>query len=175
MSEAENSAAKRQSVPPRYCPAEVLPTAPYVPGRSPRSDRPHQTEGEPPLPLAPDNWRECRLYLWGIDLFNHGCYWEAHEAWESLWHAAGRSGTTASYLKGLIKLAAAGVKVLEGRPKGAAKHAARAAELFAETAAGRSDSAAPIAGLELVNLIRSAQQIAHEPPIVLALWILPAG
>ncbi|TGQ49534.1 DUF309 domain-containing protein, partial [Mesorhizobium sp. M1C.F.Ca.ET.210.01.1.1] len=28
------------------------------------------------------------MFRWGIDLFNHGYYWEAHEAWEPLWHAA---------------------------------------------------------------------------------------
>ncbi|MER9222262.1 DUF309 domain-containing protein [Mesorhizobium sp. M0644] len=26
-----------------------------------------------------------------IDLINHGYYWEAHEAWEPLWHAAKQS------------------------------------------------------------------------------------
>jgi predicted metal-dependent hydrolase len=65
-----------------------------------------------------------------MDLFNHGYYWEAHEAWESLWHAAGRTGPVADFLKGLIKLAAAGVKVAEGNQDGARSHAKRAAELF---------------------------------------------
>ncbi len=31
----------------------------------------------------------------GVDLFNHGYYWESHEEWESLWHAAGRRGVVA--------------------------------------------------------------------------------
>lgn len=56
------------------------------------------------LPLQPE-------FLWAVQLFNAGYYWEAHEAWESLWHRAGRSGVLADYLKGLIKLAAAGVKL----------------------------------------------------------------
>ncbi|MET2831203.1 DUF309 domain-containing protein [Mesorhizobium shangrilense] len=30
-------------------------------------------------------------FRWGSDLFNHGYYWEAHEAWEPLWHAAKQS------------------------------------------------------------------------------------
>ena len=33
-------------------------------------------------------------------LFNAGYYWEAHEAWEGLWHAHGRQGPTADTLKG---------------------------------------------------------------------------
>jgi hypothetical protein len=66
----------------------------------------------------------------GCDLFNHGYYWEAHETWEGLWVACGRKGTTADFLKGLIKLAAAGVKAREGRSPGVTRHAARAAALF---------------------------------------------
>ena len=61
-----------------------------------------------------------RRIVEGIALFNAGYYWEAHEAWEGLWHAHGRDGPTADVLKGLIKLAAAGVKVREGRPHGVA-------------------------------------------------------
>jgi hypothetical protein len=57
----------------------------------------------------PQEWRACRDYLYGIDLFNHGFYWEAHEAWEGLWVACGRSGATATYLQALITLAAAGL------------------------------------------------------------------
>ena len=50
-------------------------------------------------------------FQWAVKLFNAGYYWESHEAWESLWHLAGRTGWLADYLKGLIKLAAAGVKL----------------------------------------------------------------
>ena len=50
-------------------------------------------------------------FLRGIALFNAGYYWEAHDAWESLWHAHGRRGVVADVIKALIKLEAAGVKV----------------------------------------------------------------
>ena len=70
------------------------------------------------------------LNLFGIDLFNAGYYWESHVAWESLWLAAGRQGPVADLLKGLIKLAAAGVKALEGKPEGVKSHSGRAAELW---------------------------------------------
>jgi hypothetical protein len=63
-------------------------------------------------------------------LFNHGYYWEAHEAWEGVWIAAGRAGVDANFLKGLIKLAAAGVKAREGRVAGVQRHSRRAAALF---------------------------------------------
>ena len=57
-------------------------------------------------------------FLRGIALFNAGYYWEAHEFWEDLWHVEGRKGPTADVLRALIKFAAAGVKVREGRPGG---------------------------------------------------------
>ena len=66
-------------------------------------------------------------------LFNAGYYWEAHDAWESLWHAHGRRGVVADVIKALIKLAAAGVKAREGHEHGVRIHAGRAAE-FVESA-----------------------------------------
>ncbi|MCA8997366.1 MAG: DUF309 domain-containing protein, partial [Planctomycetaceae bacterium] len=56
--------------------------------------------------------------------------WEAHEAWEHVWIALGRFGDAADHIKGLIKLAAAGVKCLEGNTRGATRHANRALELL---------------------------------------------
>ncbi|MCP4174367.1 MAG: DUF309 domain-containing protein [Fuerstiella sp.] len=58
----------------------------------------------------------------GMFLFNLGSYWEAHEAWEHLWMALGRSGSEADIVKGLIKLAACGVKCLQANPVGASRH-----------------------------------------------------
>ncbi len=117
-----------------------LPPYSYVTGRYPHptSDPLGHSFGHAPLsppPIVPERYAESRAYLFGLDLFNHGYYWEAHETWEALWIAAGRSGTTADFLKGLIKLAAAGVKVREGRPDGVRRHAARARELFQDVRA----------------------------------------
>ena len=74
--------------------------------------------------------RESTVYCFGIDLFNHGYYWEAHEAWEALWHACERKPPEADFFKCLIKLAAAGVKAREGRLNGVTRHLARAIELL---------------------------------------------
>jgi hypothetical protein len=110
--------------------------------------------------VGPDNWRGSEAYLYGLDLFNAGFYWEAHEAWEGLWHACGRRGTTADFLKGLIKLAAAGVKHREGQPRGVASHACRAADLF------RAAGADPFLGLSVAGLIELAEKVCREgwPP-----------
>jgi predicted metal-dependent hydrolase len=99
--------------------------------------------------------------LRGIELFNAGYYWEAHEAWEVLWHAYGRRGALADVVRALIKLAAAGVKAREGRVEGTRTHCRRAAELFARVAAegkGRE------LGLDLPLLADRAFKLAESPP-----------
>ncbi len=119
----------------RFLPDVPLPLSTYVPGRTPRpvTEAPGNSAIAAAgnlLPFDPARWRDSRSFLRGVDLFNEGFYWEAHEEWEGLWHAAGRSGPTADLLKGLIKLAAAGVKAYEHRPAGVRRHAHRALELW---------------------------------------------
>ncbi len=149
----------------RLVPDEPLPPYSFVPGRSPHplSDPAGHSFGARPMPpaeLDPARWAENRTYLYAIDLFNAGFYWEAHEMWESLWRACGRAGRTADFLKGLIKLAAAGVKVREGRPRGVAGHARAAAELFRRT----GQPGERYLGLPLGELIALAEAVADNPP-----------
>lgn len=151
--------------PPRFLPDVPLPPYAHVPGRTPHpvSDAHGHSFGhapEQPAAPDPDDWPACRAYLRGLDLFNHGYYWEAHEAWESLWHACGRAGRAADFLKGLIKLAGAGVKVREGRPRGVVTHARAAADLFRRT--GAPDER--YFGLPLGELTRFADATADNPP-----------
>ncbi len=119
----------------RLVPDQPFPPYSYVTGQFPHPIRDPQGHSfgvaaeRCPKPDA-DRWFECRPYLYGLDLFNFGYYWEAHETWEQIWHAAGRSGPLADFIKGLIKLAAAGVKARERRPEGVRRHALRAAELL---------------------------------------------
>ncbi|MEN0111307.1 MAG: DUF309 domain-containing protein [Planctomycetota bacterium] len=113
----------------------MLPPYAHVPGQTPHpvSDPAgHSCGVEEPAarPLEPSRWRENEEYCYGVDLFNAGFYWEAHEAWERVWIACGRRGEVADFLKGLIKLAAAAVKRRAGSPEGAVRHARRAGELF---------------------------------------------
>jgi uncharacterized protein len=143
-----------------------LPPYSYVPGLSPHpvSDpRGHSFGVQEPAaePLQVASYQSNETYLYAIDLFNHGFYWEAHEAWEALWHAAGRTGAAADFLKGLIKLAAAGVKAREGRAAGVRQHAQRAAELFHAVSAG-ADGSGRLYGMMLDNLKTAAENIARE-------------
>ena len=152
---------------PRYCPSRPLPPYSYVTGLFPhptRDERGHSfgIAEAPPRPLDAETYGENEVYAYALDLFNHGFYWEAHEAWESLWHAAGRRGSTADFLKGLIKFAAAGVKAREGRAKGVKLHAERAAELFNGVRAIDAPPADRLFGLDLPDLMGAARQLAAK-------------
>ena len=83
-----------------------------------------------PIPLAAEPSLGSDIFLWGLDLFNHGYYLEAHEAWEGLWQVADRDGPLRMLFKGLILLSAAGVKIRERKHVAAARHARRAAALL---------------------------------------------
>jgi uncharacterized protein len=145
--------------PPRLLPDLPLPAYPFVPGQSPHpySD-PQGHRYCPPLPAAAPlhDRRDSPHYLLGIDLFNQGFYWEAHEMWERLWHACGRRGPTADFLKALIKLAAAGVKHREGKPQGVHSHAERVGSLLRALRTAHEI----LFGLSLDGLLQRADEIA---------------
>lgn len=155
----------------RLVPDVPFPPYTFVPGHAPhpKSDpKGHSfgVVGETVVPLDAERWRESRSYLFGLDLFNAQFFWEAHEQFEGLWLACGRRGMVANFLKGLIKLAAAGVKHLEGRPDGVKSHASRAAELF------RGVDADVFLGLKVADLIQLATDVSDNgwpstPPILL--------
>lgn len=150
-----------------------LPPYAHVPGKTPhpvRDPAGHQYAAlQEPLDFSLDRWPQCRPYLYGIDLFNHGYYWEAHEAWEQVWLAAGRRGPAADFLKALIKLAAAGVKRREGSARGQRRHARRAAQLLrqvSETLTHRPPAERRMMGLPLDRLAEQAAAAADASEAV---------
>jgi len=117
---------------PRWLPQKGFPPYAYLPGREPhpvRDPTGHSYHVEP-IPVAAEASLSSDAFLWCLDLFNHGYYWEAHEAWEGLWQVADRDGTLCTLFKGLILLSAAGVKIRERKNAAAARHAMRAAALL---------------------------------------------
>jgi len=157
-------------LPPRFAPDKPLPPYSYVSGRFPHpmSDPRGHSFGHVPeagLSFSPEAWQRSPTYLHALDLFNHGYYWEAHEAWEQLWHVCGRRGAAADFLKGLIKLAAAGVKSREGRVQGVRRHALRACELFEQSQAQLPVGSQTFLGLRFDDLLEHADELASQPVI----------
>lgn len=139
----------------------------YVPGKSAhpiRDPAGHSFARAEPVVASfdPSRWDRCPTYLFGIDLFNAKFYWESHEQWEAVWHAVGRSGDVADFLKGLIKLSAAGVKSLEGRPIGVSRHLRRAADLFEGVHAQQShETEIRLCGLVVSDLASKSMKAAE--------------
>ena len=152
----------------RYAPQIPFPAYAFVPGKHPHpvtDSRGHHfgKSVEIPAALNPLDPTASIPFLIGLDLFNAGYYWEAHEAWEGLWVVAGRTGLLASFLKGLIKLAAAGVKVREGQISGVQRHARRAIELFELVSCDPAAHGLVYCGLSLETLLLQAHHLAGHP------------
>jgi hypothetical protein len=76
----------------------------------------------------PGHGDEPALFRRGLDLFNSGEFFEAHEVWEALWHAA--SGQRKLFYQGLIQCAVALEHLRRGNPRGALRVLASARTKF---------------------------------------------
>ena len=155
----------------RLAPGRTLPPYGYVPGRYPHPQRDPEGHSfglsDERFGASPDvdDWTAHEMWLYVLDLFNAGYYWEAHEGLEAWWRVSDVDDPRRALFQGLLRLAAAGVKAREGRPGGVRKHAARAAELLAGVAADRAGDAR-LLGLDPVELRAAAVELAdgsHEP------------
>jgi predicted metal-dependent hydrolase len=101
------------------------------------------------------------MYQEGIELFDAGFYWEAHEAWEGVWHHLGRTSPRALWVKALIKIAAAGVKMRQGTARGVDSHLDGAIRIL--QALENSDEVPPVQGLlELVHATNRKGGAPHD-------------
>lgn len=121
---------------PRYLPGKDFPHYIFVPGENPhpkKSGGHMEGEKDPVVPQIDEERAETSEVLrYSLDLFNHGYFWESHVYFEALWNAHERKGPVADFLKGMIKLGAAGVKMKTGQGVSARGHIERARELFQE-------------------------------------------
>lgn len=156
---------------PRHLPQVPAPPYAFVPGRWPHPRRhpdghSYRQPAPPVVRLSEQRWGDNAAYLRGIDLFNGGYYWEAHEAWELLWLAEREARSVAvaeraivPLLQGLIRLAAAGVKLRQGSVQSVARHAASARQLFL---AARVSAGPRLCGLDLGALERFAEHLESD-------------
>ncbi len=152
----------------RYAPARPLPPYAYLPG----GPLPHPTShpdghsfsSAPETPaeyLEPRRWRENDDYLFGVDLYNHGYLWEAHEVWEGLWHRAKHDPVQADLLQGLIQCAAAALKVPMEQPGGLAKLSRVGTERLERVA---REGGPDYMGLDLFGFVRAFRAFAASNP-----------
>lgn len=108
--------AAAQQKPQRYTDSPFPPYR-YIPFQGdmphPRNDPEGHSYGQEEDYLAgfsEHDWPTCRPYLYAVDLFNNGYWWEAHESWETVWLAAGRGSRSGLFIQGLIQVAAGQLK-----------------------------------------------------------------
>lgn len=151
----------------RLLPQRPFPEYAFLPGRDPHPTRSPDGHSfsEQPEPAAEyyeaERWAENGDYLYGIDLYNHGYLWEAHEAWEGLWHQAKHDADQADCLQGLIQCAAGALKIPMGQPKGLEKLAAKGLERLERVARAHRGT---YMGLDLQAFIRDYRIFVASRP-----------
>jgi len=158
--------------PPRYQPLRALPERAYVPGRNERSADHGQSASPAAFKLGAERWAENEQYLWGVDLYNNGFFWEAHEAWESLWRAAAHDVVQHAFLQALILCAAACLKGVQHDREAAKRVAARALQRLEHV---QSEHSGSYMGIDLGHfrssfcdfIDRDPTAVAGRPQIVL--------
>lgn len=150
----------------RYAPGRSFPPYAFLPGRDPhptRDPRGHSfgVEHVAAAYVPADRWRDNEAYLFGVDLYNHGFLWEAHEVWESAWHRAKHDSEQADMFQGLIQCSAASLKIPMEQANGLKK--------LAEAGTSRLESVAKRAGprfmgLDLWDFIHEFRAFAASDP-----------
>ena len=154
----------------RYLPGRALPPYAFLPGRDPHPTRDpagHSFghEDAPPPRVDPTRWRQSEAYLWGTDLYNLGFLWEAHEAWEGLWHVSKPDRIQALFLQGLIQCAAAWLKIGMQQPQGLVRLSDLAQAKLAEVSRA---SGGVYMGLGLDPFLQAVRAFADSRPSALA-------
>lgn len=148
----------------RYLPDLPFPSYAFLPGQGthPHHNPDHWSVNLDELEsrqLTVENYRNHKVFLCGIDLFNHQFYWETHEVYELLWNQLGRKSQTAKFCQGMVLLGASGVKYKLNQVAPAEGHLKRARELF-------QSLDFPLFGVEKEQLIQVHPQ--REDQIILA-------
>jgi hypothetical protein len=145
-----------QPTPRRLMPERPLPRYAFLPGRHPHPARDADGHSHDAADQGMDGLTPDQRLRWGLDLFAHGYYWEAHEAWEAVWAASVRGSPQRALTKGLILLAASGVKLRTGKAVAAERHAKRASSLLRTVHGDTADGFKTLAGVapsEIADLV----------------------
>lgn len=91
-------------------------------------------------------WRRCPHYCYGVDLYNHAYWWEAHETWEGLWRCFDQGAPLKHALQALIQIAAAHYQ----RHRGLLDAARRVVQRAGEHVAAAQHGGDPAGGVTLL-------------------------
>ncbi len=127
---------------PRYCTGVPLPPYRYLPGKNLHPDEGH-------LPQMGN-----QAFLYGVDLYHAGFFFEAHEAWESIWLTLNKLDLRRTMLMGLIQNSAAMLKLALGQSD-PARQLSRRAFHYIDTVSQQE----PLCmGLQILTLLKEMQR-----------------
>ncbi len=146
-------------MPPTFTRYSPTPFPPYRfrPGRHPHptahaDGHSYHSPGQPHAPVeyrTAEAWRDSDDYLYGCDLYNHGYWWEAHEAWEGLWQLTDKKGYQGQFLQTLIQAGACHLKLELQRMDGVISLRASSRSHLEQTCAAAPQ--AVIMGLDIMD------------------------
>lgn len=198
--------ALEPELPLMVVPPGTFPPYSFVPGhfphpvRSPEGHSYRTRHDFGPAP-TPEDWQEHPHYLFVLQLFNRGYYWEAHEGLEHWWKVCPLTDWRRPFFQSILHLAAAGVKARQGQPGGVHSHGTKAEMRMLEALhrlltpgdelqglesfPTRPETHTLKLGMQLEAVVRSASDLAlkahqyHTPRValpvepVLDIWVGP--
>ncbi len=119
-----------------------LPSRRHIPGSGSEPDRPplDRVKAGTPRSMRAEIWREVPAYLYGVELYASGYFWEAHEVWEPVWLATRPSSRERHLMVALIQLANACLKLAMGQRNATLRLLQEVADRLADCAPGAHDT-----------------------------------
>ncbi len=144
----------------------------FMPGLNahPRKSPEGHSHGQPEPSatyLPHDQWKKNETWLFGVDLYNFGFWWESHEMWEALWKLDRNPEQEKLFYRAVIQLAAANIKRFLDRVDVAQSLAMQAVEKLKkiETSPWMGVDIPPL--IEAVDLYHVAERSSHIPRLTL--------
>lgn len=115
-----------------------LPESAHIPGQTERPIRSPAFDAAAAAPAYTVDrmWPQNETYLYGVELYREGFFWEAHEVWEPVWMRSSGNSRERLLVQGLIQLSNACLKIRMERPDAAGRLLGIAQEKVVEASMG---------------------------------------
>ena len=142
-----------------------FPSFKYIPKLTSNPDDDHiPIYKEPIIAFSSHTWKESETYLYAIDLFNFGYFWEVHEVLEKIWLKLGKKSPEGIFIQGIIQLSVALLKKTQSNPVGVKRLLQKAVpKILSQNGV--------YLGIEVEELInefkRFIEEVTPAPPLIL--------
>ncbi len=150
----------------RYRPEMIFPKEAYLPGKG--GPHPEMAIDENEVRFIDINSPEENDFLcFALDLYHYEYYWESHVYLEALWKQYEKQSSAAYFLKALIQLGAAGLKIKLNQTSAAIDLLKRAESLLHTVQQNENEI---FLGFDLGELTRKLKAINPDSPMVFSIY-----